>query len=605
MALTDELRQTYFKKVKKRLSSELIEGTKKLIFGHSPYQQEKNREIFQHTNKILDGDMHFIQEQFYAFLNFLEKTGARISEAPTHFFEAPIIQTLLALLCEKIHQSYLSVENRDDVPDDSMSGITALFIQENLNTWVAEQYAPLDQREHITDDLKPKRMDSLARLLAIDTDLSACSAVTIDASTNDPRLIIALNVTTDGTQEKIFRQVDIRLTIIKNHLEETSRYIPEAEEHHQAIDELTWEIERRSQDLVDRLSAVTQSKIPSDILLSAAKKIMFSYYLDNEPFTPKEKSAFLINAPAIFLLPQSGSYGLQMQVIEVIPSGTTSRDIELTGLSDKATVRGIHAEQMINQFLFNSIKSPPRSPRVIGTSKLCCETCYDNIKTNPNAIVRGRSGKLFPGSVNLSTGEVATSSSEIRHAPTDAKPSPKDTPEQRLRNKNPGVLRSQMERKRRRLREILEEAYLQDHPHEMQSEIFISPNAVESDKKRRKIQPTLPSSGYSTLSTSSSCSSLENHVVLIEEIECASNQSYANQSNVSDGLHERCSNSTTTFTSPNAVESRNPALSPKSPNSRMNDGPAQTGLFSFFGSHTSSTTTTSVNYPMSETGKPG
>lgn len=628
MRLSEADRQKYFEIVLKRFKNTLIPETKKLLFPDVPYDQSLNRSILKHSETILRDYSVFIKEQFNAFLTFLAVTEAHIGQAPNLFFDVPVIKNFVLILCKKIQASIQSAEDQDSVPKNPVNCFSSEIMQQHLQTWVNEHYDPLDQREHLTDDLKPKRMDSLARLLAVDTNSSACSAVTIDTSNNNPRMIIALNVTTDGDQERIYNDANTKLTIIKHHLLDAADFTPESEETEQAIDELTEEIKRRSGQLITTLKEKTTTNLPSDYLEIAAKKTMFSYYLNDAPFNNKEKSAFLLSAPVIFLLPKTGAHGLQMQVIEVTSSGTIISEIELTGLPDEATVRGIHAEQMINQFLFRSIKSPPNSPRVIGTSKLCCETCIDSIQRNPKAIVRGHSGKLFAGTVNLYTGAVTPSSSGPRHALSEAKPSPHFTPEERLKNGKPGEAKKKIFGKRRSLTNCLEEIYLEDTHQKIETEIFISPNAVESNRKVRKthynsIASSSSSSSllyeeYGSLPSSSSNSSLENHCALDEEIDSVGNNQgpknylslanhrsknaiQSNPNNVSDCLHERCNNLTMTITSPNAVESANPGLSPKSPNTRINRHSAHTGRYNLFGSHTASNTANFDDYPMLET----
>jgi hypothetical protein len=274
-------------------------------------------------------------------------------------------------------------------------------------------------------------MDSLARMLSLMTSLSACSAVTIDASCNPARLVIAANVSKNGEQEKIANALlakinHIKLAIQKINAQMTTaiKIIPHEQKHEQE----TKFTEQYAIDLVKKLLTEQQCSLPGTLILQAATKFIHAMCFDQETFSNKEKTALLLDAPAVIILPaisNSQTHHLEMQIRDNIPY-QAQVNIGLIN-AGKVSVKYIHAEQLLVEYLRHNVADMKKNFFSLGIAKLCCKTCTEYLKNFTNINKRGEHGQSYNGVVNLGDGSI-TQINCTKTAITFAHNSPSHTP---------------------------------------------------------------------------------------------------------------------------------------------------------------------------------
>lgn len=312
------------------------------------------------------------------------------------------------------------------------------FNQERLITqieeWVNDRYSLIDEREYRQNDRHIRRMDSLSRLLATQSSLSAVLSVTIDVS-KDPHLIIGANIDEDGFQEKVILEVSTKLQIIQAYLTEL-----------QAIAPRTFNLEMLDSsacELKNRLLSRTKTHFPHDVLEQAAKKIIHAVLLDDSTFTPEEKYALMNQHTLTIILSKINPKGGYLMDVSHINRGSLLKnEYPLTKVPPHASINNIHAEQLIAHFLFEILKTKTDSTYTFGISKLCCGTCKDCLSEYP-VLFRGTHNQTYQGVVHLGTGRLESASKE-RRATTHAWKSPHYTPDPPAHRSTTGDLRAKM-----------------------------------------------------------------------------------------------------------------------------------------------------------------
>ncbi len=332
----------------------------------------------------------------------------------TRFLEIPGIEDALSQLSEQIIPK---IPEKTPVSGAFIIEINTAELEHGLNAWLKQEYSPVDERTITNDERQLRRMDSLSRLLSLKTSLSACAAVTIDTS-EKPQLIIAMNVGTKDTQAEIIMAIKQKLTIINDVVHKFSSKIDLI-----PADELE---KLAKEHLVGPLFACNGCGVDPITLLQAATKFMHALCIDTDTFTPKQKDAFLLDAPVVILLPKIGTNGIKIQKHYRQDTGWVDEDIDLAIAPKKVScIDKIHAEQLIVHYQVNLLKKEPAG--TIGITKLCCATCSEFLQNYPDFIVRGSHGQAYQGVVNIATEDTAACSG-IRRAPTFPDRSPAKTP---------------------------------------------------------------------------------------------------------------------------------------------------------------------------------
>ncbi|AHE66623.1 hypothetical protein [Legionella oakridgensis] len=363
---------------------------------------------------------------FHSFLTELEKqklSRSQLDAAVRRFNEIPDIQNILDQLSERLKVLGPSPESNQMLLRLSpRTSEEIIAMQENISNWVAHEYSPVDERVAACDARRIRRMDSLARLFALNSSLSACTAVTLDTS-EVPRLVIGANVGKQGDQEIIMAVIAKKLRIIQRFMQKNAEKLTLS----CPLSELEVHAKTLIKALFPERTIGDDPDTQTQVLLQAAMKIIHAVCIDDTTFTAEEKQAFGVDAPAVILLPTMQGALLKMQGRHITAKGWLDSEFDLPPVPVTTSVKDIHAEQLIARYLFVECEHPHDESFIFGISKLCCRTCFDHLITYPGVLVRGHHGQSYQGVINLRNGEIPTESS-ARRATTHAWPSPKDTP---------------------------------------------------------------------------------------------------------------------------------------------------------------------------------
>lgn len=424
--------------------------------------------LHHQISELVSGKSEISQRLIDIFQIYTQNLGEQKINTVTYakalqkFTELPVVRDKLnADLMEQLSQIpnvNLALDDASSDSPDESAAILSFFdadidtLAKNVHTWIHEHYSPVDKRIISSDERRLRRMDSIAKLLTLSQEKSVCTAVAFDPSPSRG-LIIAANVTKQGLQADIFKELQAKLnvihqTIMKISLLDNDMNTPE-------------NLDALGRQMLEELLACGLNAIPWEHSHQAAVKLIHAICFDDETFTPIEKKAFMRIAQSTLLLPNRGKDSMMINVLEINSQDEWEETrIELPNIRIHVSITDLHAEQLIAHFVF--IKQAQQlnedAPLMIGISKLCCETCFNHLSRYPVSI-RGNHGQAYPGVVDLQTGERVGEVHARRHT-THAEPSPKHTPFKRRNELLPGV-----ERKvRRSLRVNLEDDALPQSP---------------------------------------------------------------------------------------------------------------------------------------------
>ncbi len=270
-----------------------------------------------------------------------------------------------------------------------------------------------------------RRFDSLARLLSLSSDVSACTAVTI----HDGTIIVAAN-------SKQHQDPTIIATALSKKLAVIQEAIAIIRDNSQLICNYDFYLTQ-----INALRHINGVFHPDFILIQALFKLVHAYQdISLDAYTN-----------IIFLVPteeldESGDYLFKLAVFTMLPhqlgdvihEPSDYMDYPQSSINQPST-SDFHAEQLIAHYLKQQIdlSDPNQSPIRVGVAKLLCNTC-DILKTaTPRLQFTGCSRVSFFNVVNLfSTPEAIqppstpTRSSKKQKSQTCAEMSPLLSPEQ-------------------------------------------------------------------------------------------------------------------------------------------------------------------------------
>lgn len=288
-------------------------------------------------------------------------------------------------------------------------------------TWIDANYSCIDVRVESSSIRSLRRMDSLARCFALKAELSVCTSVVIDTSTVPANLIVAVNVGSDGLQEKIVRQITQRVTTIREHVQSF-------------LDGDVHDYDTHANKLTDSLCK-EGSHIPKEIIRQAVRKILHVVCVDHDTWDNGEKSAFAPDVGFTILLAESTPFGIKMASYHITPRGCIKSLDDLPNIAHirpgALHISGIHAEQL-QAWRLKLLTSGTLRIQV-GLSRLCCHTCFHALKRLPNVdiIVRGGHGQRYVNVPDIfAPPETRPRTPPTRQTVTHAWNSPKDSPPQ-------------------------------------------------------------------------------------------------------------------------------------------------------------------------------
>jgi hypothetical protein len=379
----------------------------------SVYRSLNNKITDQNNPFNLALTAHF--EVYTQELRPCELTADQYKDACKEFSTIPSITAIL----NEMQQDALSVL-KDESSDISSSSSSLSFfptpdrfdadmlVNKSIKAWVDEFYSPVDERILASNARAIRRMNSLARLLAVTTKKSVCTAVTIDLSQEAAQLVIAANVNKNDPEliGEIFAEIILKLDIIKKHL---TPYIDRCDDSPENI----------STRLAEELLLKCSQSIPSRLLRQSALKIARSVCQDDGTFTKKEKMAFLKQVPSMILLPGvTKNQGHEIHAL-MTPGPEEKPSVimhPLPQLPKHTRINNLHAEQLIAYFLYNIRRISPMQETIMGITKLCCQECRDYLKNYPVKYA-GTHSQSYKGTINLHTLRSSVQSPK-RHAET-------------------------------------------------------------------------------------------------------------------------------------------------------------------------------------------
>lgn len=286
----------------------------------------------------------------------------------------------------------------------------------NLRTILDEKiklfFLPADLRIYSTQrtrgDRKLRRLDSLARILSLSNDYSACCAVTIY---ND-MLIVAANIRNENIEKDAIQAIQQRIEILRKICMDLAKTLKlRVAYNSQDTSSLDEEIKIQLPAFIQQLVTPIGSHILPIEYQQAVYKFIHTMLLDQETFIYREKEILL-----------------ELPIAVVTPSLLRTN----TNFA-RFDIQHFHAEQLIHYYLNKIIpQSAEKHMLAIGISKLACRLCHQVLSSNNNDnitfIYSGTHGKQFAGTVDVNTVTQVLRTSPEKPAKLTAYPSPFNTP---------------------------------------------------------------------------------------------------------------------------------------------------------------------------------
>lgn len=309
-------------------------------------------------------------------------------------FDTSVAKTaLIPMMRERLTQ----LSSKEYLDTDFMPQLNALYQQ---------LFGPQDLRlisPHRDRNRRLRRLDSLARLLSLSTQISACSAVTLCAG----ELIIAANVKKEEVEQTVLDALHERLSHLRALINRLSPIFLQPDVSH---DEK--QIKALLKPSIKSLIEEHGISVDLDDYEQALYKFTDAILFDEETFTPEER-ALLMSSKESRLTP---SYLRQLPLFKHFD------------------IQHFHAEQLIKRYVIaHPMRPTGRVP--IGTSKLCCTICDEVLSIKEEADdcalefeYSGTHRKQFIGTVNTDSTLQAPATTPTCRVPLEARPSPGDTP---------------------------------------------------------------------------------------------------------------------------------------------------------------------------------
>lgn len=237
------------------------------------------------------------------------------------------------------------------------------------------------------NSIKVRRMDSLARLLAVDEKITACLAVAI---VND-QLIISVNEPHNGDRKQVFQHIDNKLKIIQNFLmsldvkEEDNNY------NKQITTQFSSAAKKKAFEVAMELGE--HGGIANVVPKSEARKRKSKTLNIGTKYTHTQSS--LLKLASSYLKSKLSNEKQGEFNLKEINALLSNDYIFLPSKDNDPTVnksQELHSEQAILAYLK---ENQIHDPIVIGLSKLSCKAC-DSVFSHLNHSYRGTHGIPYP-----------------------------------------------------------------------------------------------------------------------------------------------------------------------------------------------------------------
>ncbi len=367
-------------------------------------------------NKFVQADLSFKQTQksietyFDSFESVLPQYMAEVGQLSGPNKLADAFQSLQIRDIERANGVELAVDILDDTKER---------VQPN-------------QREYFTNERLVRRMDSLARLLSLQSKTSVCTAVTMHGG----QLFIGANVSGDTLQADMVDAFKSRVQVLRQFINELNR-----EEIALDNPNLGYKIEQ----CVHQLVAFGGTSKPMPMLKQALFKVVDA--LRNRRitpgsvnyFSPAERHALLTSENLTILLAEGKRYKKEKVPNYFVAyqfAGLSGEPQLLKHLVSQALqrliVKDFHAEQLIVYYfqkrLGLDLNAADAEKIRIGITKLCCETCGSTLSQFARISVRGTHHVRYTNVADVFRDKSCTPVKISSNRITEPDPSPGDTP---------------------------------------------------------------------------------------------------------------------------------------------------------------------------------
>ena len=366
--------------IEKQFKQKLIPTLKKSLQDLSYDKPTSGTLAGQFVGAIIEQLMttfQFFEAEQFTSLNNKEKL--KIAEILTDYLNSTFNQHM-TLCCSSMTKFELTQEEQNKILE---------YISQKLQ----ELQTPIEniQRIQHDDNLRVRRLDSLAVLLELDSTISICSAVTF---VNDC-IVIAANGADRSMDDdyEIPKKLHTKLSIIKNFLFiQSTKDDPSVFNH----DEMDLCIARLHAFGKSSLFSIEELKLELIKLTNSVPALTGSPFTENETLVLTNK--YFTETKIIY--PELIANQIYLKAITFNQEGNLLADDNLTTIQIHRRVKAshIHAEQLLSYYI-NTITTPLQQ-YCIGVSKLCCTTCYNAFR-DTQFLVRGTHGLTFPNTVNL------------------------------------------------------------------------------------------------------------------------------------------------------------------------------------------------------------
>ncbi|WP_298626369.1 hypothetical protein [uncultured Legionella sp.] len=276
--------------------------------------------------------------------------------------------------------------------------------KDDLKTAILEhpniKLLPNPIRHAVNDSVEQRRMDSLSRLLSLDTKYTPCVAVTfyngeLIASSNAP------NPKEPMTDDELSDCLVRKMEIIQNFLTDLIKDIPVGSQPNLTKIQFSTRAKLLAMEAVMNMIQLTNGGVGEVVPTTQ----------DNRHDKRKNTVSHLQNA--LLKLGQhcllgtltNGKKGFKLEEIGTLLSESITI---VTPNTDVLEGKQLHAEQAILYYLreYTTFGTTPSAKVHLGISKLCCQACHTVLNKEDKSTYRGTHGMKFPSVLDIDSGDL-------------------------------------------------------------------------------------------------------------------------------------------------------------------------------------------------------
>ncbi|MDF1678628.1 MAG: hypothetical protein P1U32_08055 [Legionellaceae bacterium] len=289
-----------------------------------------------------------------------------------------------------------------------------------------------NQRDHFSDERLLRRMDSLARLLSLQSKASVCTAVTI----HDGQLFIGANVSGETSQAEMIDVFKARLQILRRFINRLSL---------EAVTLDSPMMASKIKQCVSDLVTIGGTSKPLPMLEQALFKLVDALRARKmnpgsvNYFSASERHALLASDNFTILMAEGKRHKKEVVSNQLVAYQFTRLSSEpqlrkhmVSNELQRLVVKDFHAEQLIALYLQKGLGVDLHAASAakirIGITKLCCETCGNTLARFTRIAVRGTHHVSYTNVADIFANKACTPVKTPSRRTTEPDPSPDDTP---------------------------------------------------------------------------------------------------------------------------------------------------------------------------------